>query len=44
MEANTDVKVPIIRVVAKLFIGPWPKTKSTTPVINVVAFESMIAG
>jgi hypothetical protein len=36
IDVNSDVMIPIIRVVAKPFTGPVPYANSTIPVIRVV--------
>ena len=40
---KNDVKIPIIKVVAKPLIGPVPNKKRINAVKNVVTFESIIA-
>ena len=42
-EVRKDEIKPMISVVAKPRMGPVPKTKSTTPVMIVVRFESKMA-
>ena len=43
MEVRMDVMIPMIKVVAKPWIGPVPKMKSTIPVRRVVTWPSMMA-
>jgi hypothetical protein len=39
---NNEVRIPIIRVVAKPCTGPVPFTNNTTPTIMVVTLASII--
>ena len=40
---KSEVRIPIIKVVAKPCTGPVPKMKRTIPVINVVTCPSIMA-
>ena len=43
IEQKSEVRIPMINVVAKPCTGPVPKTNSTIPVIKVVKLPSMMA-
>ena len=43
IEQKSEVRIPIINVVAKPCTGPFPKMNRTIPVMIVVRLPSMIA-